>query len=157
MVFDWLAKAVLRTLEAFLALCMLAMVFMVFGNVVLRYGFGSSIVVSEELSRFAFLWMTFVGAVVAMHEGAHLGVDTLHALPGLSDQVGAMPHGAGAVADELGNFFGGTRTALGQTAYFGRHNGKAPALFPRPGGLDGGIQGQDVGLECNAVNHPGDV
>ena len=77
MVFDWLAKAVLRTLEAFLALCMLAMVFMVFGNVVLRYGFGSSIVVSEELSRFAFLWMTFVGAVVAMHQGAHLGVDTL--------------------------------------------------------------------------------
>jgi len=61
---------------------------------------------------------------------AHLGVDALHALPGLSDQVGAMPHSAGA--DELGNFFSGTRTALGQAAYFGRHNGKAPALLPRP-------------------------
>lgn len=74
---DVIARGVLRLLEAFLALCMLAMVIMVFGNVVLRYGFDSGIVVSEELSRFAFIWMTFVGAVVAMYEGGHLGVDTL--------------------------------------------------------------------------------
>lgn len=77
MFLERLAHGVLRTLEAFLALCLLAMVFMVFGNVVLRYAFSSGITVSEELSRFTFLWMTFVGAVVAYHEGAHLGVDTL--------------------------------------------------------------------------------
>ena len=68
---------VIRLLEAFLAFCLIAMVVMVFGNVVLRYGFDSGIVVSEELSRFAFIWLVFVGAVVAMHEGAHLGVDSL--------------------------------------------------------------------------------
>lgn len=67
---------VVRVLEAFLAFCLLSMVIMVFGNVVLRYGFDSGIVMSEELSRFAFIWLVFVGAVVAMQEGAHLGVDS---------------------------------------------------------------------------------
>lgn len=72
----------IRLLEAFLAFCLVAMVVMVFGNVVLRYGFDSGITVSEEMSRFAFIYLVFVGAVVAMHEGAHLGVDTLvSALP----------------------------------------------------------------------------
>jgi TRAP-type C4-dicarboxylate transport system permease small subunit len=68
---------VIRGLEAFLAFCLVAMVIMVFGNVVLRYGFDSGLVMSEELSRFAFIWLVFVGAVVAMHEGSHLGVDSL--------------------------------------------------------------------------------
>lgn len=73
---------VVRVLEAFLAFCLIAMVVMVFGNVVLRYGFDSGIVMSEELSRFAFIWLVFVGAVVAMHEGLHLGVDSMvKALP----------------------------------------------------------------------------
>lgn len=86
---------VVRVLEAFLAFCLIAMVIMVFGNVVLRYGFDSGIVMSEELSRFAFIWLVFVGAVVAMHEGAHLGVDSL---------VKALPRGgkiACLVASEL--------------------------------------------------------
>jgi len=72
----WVAR-VMRLLELLLAICLVTMVVMVFGNVVLRYGFDSGIVVSEELSRFCFIWLVFVGAVVAMHEGAHLGVDTL--------------------------------------------------------------------------------
>ena len=33
--------------------------------------------VSEELSRFFFVWLTFIGAIVAMHEGSHLGMDSL--------------------------------------------------------------------------------
>ncbi len=53
------------------------MVLMVFGNVVLRYVFNSGITVSEELSRFFFVWLTFIGAVVAMREGTHLGMDTV--------------------------------------------------------------------------------
>jgi hypothetical protein len=53
------------------------MVVMVFGNVVLRYGFNSGITVSEELSRWLFVWMTFLGAMVALREHAHLGTDTL--------------------------------------------------------------------------------
>jgi TRAP-type transport system small permease protein len=53
------------------------MVVLVFGNVVLRYGFNSGITVSEELSRWAFIWLTFMGAIVAVKEGGHLGTDML--------------------------------------------------------------------------------
>lgn len=53
------------------------MVVLVFGNVVLRYGFNSGVTVSEELSRWLFVWMTFLGAVIALNEGTHLGTDTL--------------------------------------------------------------------------------
>jgi TRAP-type transport system small permease protein len=44
---------------------------------VLRYGFNSGIISSEELSRFLFIWITFLGAIIAMRENAHLGLDTL--------------------------------------------------------------------------------
>jgi TRAP-type C4-dicarboxylate transport system permease small subunit len=53
------------------------MVVMVFGNVVMRYAFNSGLTLSEELSRWLFVWMTFLGAVVALNERAHLGTDTL--------------------------------------------------------------------------------
>jgi TRAP-type transport system small permease protein len=66
-----------RLAEALLVLMLCAMVIMVFGNVVLRYGFNSGLDFSEELSRFFFIWITFLGAVIAMRENAHLGLDTL--------------------------------------------------------------------------------
>lgn len=70
-------RIVTKLTEAVLAALLLGMVLMVFGNVVLRYAFNSGISVSEELSRFFFVWLTFIGAVLAAHEGAHLGVDML--------------------------------------------------------------------------------
>nr|WP_205529302.1 TRAP transporter small permease [Agrobacterium deltaense] len=60
-----------------MALFMIAMVAMVFGNVVLRYGFNSGIAVSEELSRWLFVWIVFLGAIVALYEHGHLGVNML--------------------------------------------------------------------------------
>src|SRR5258708_15805358 len=53
------------------------MVVMVFGNVVLRYAFNSGIIASEEVSRWLFLWVTFLGAIVALKEHGHLGTDAL--------------------------------------------------------------------------------
>ena len=70
-------KRVFKAIDALLAALLLGMVLMVFGNVVLRYAFNSGIVVSEELSRFFFVWLTFIGAIVAMHEGSHLGMDSV--------------------------------------------------------------------------------
>lgn len=69
--------AIFRVIEVLLVLLLFGMVVMVFGNVVLRYGFNSGIVVSEELSRYFFVWLTFIGAVVTFRENAHLGVETL--------------------------------------------------------------------------------
>ena len=66
-----------RALEAVMALGLALMVVLVFGNVVLRYLFDSGITVSEELSRWIFIWVTFLGAIVAMREHAHLGTDAL--------------------------------------------------------------------------------
>ena len=66
-----------RWINLLIALALAVMVAMVFGNVVLRYGFNSGIAVSEELSRWLFVWMTFLGAVVALNERAHLGTDSL--------------------------------------------------------------------------------
>ena len=66
-----------KALELLVVLCMVAMVVMVFGNVVLRYGFNSGITVSDEMSRYCFIWLTYIGAMIAMREGGHLGVDTL--------------------------------------------------------------------------------
>ncbi|MCD2181893.1 TRAP transporter small permease [Rhizobium sp. TRM96647] len=64
-------------LKAAIALLLLTMVILVFGNVVLRYAFNTGITYSEELSRMCFVWLTFLGAVVAMREHAHLGMDAL--------------------------------------------------------------------------------
>ena len=64
-------------LKLLIAACLAAMVALVFGNVVLRYGFNSGIAISEELSRWLFVWMTFLGATVALRRHAHLGVDSL--------------------------------------------------------------------------------
>ena len=77
---DWidkLASAYCKLLEFVLVALLAAMVVMVFGNVVLRYAFNSGITVSEELSRWAFVWMGFLGAIIAVKEGGHLGTDML--------------------------------------------------------------------------------
>ncbi len=66
-----------KGLEGLLVLLLAAMVAMVFGNVVLRYLFDTGIDVSEELSRYFFVWLTFIGAVVVGRQNAHLGVETL--------------------------------------------------------------------------------
>lgn len=66
-----------RLLEWAIVLALGVMVVLVFGNVVLRYAFNSGITISEELSRWAFVWMTFLGAIVAVREGGHLGTDML--------------------------------------------------------------------------------
>lgn len=66
-----------RAINVILIVSLALMVLLVFGNVVLRYVFNSGIAVSEEISRLLFVWLTFLGAIVAMREKGHLGVDTL--------------------------------------------------------------------------------
>jgi len=71
-----------RLLEIVMVLCMVIMLVTVFGNVVLRLGFNTGFDLSDELPRFAFVWLTFLGAIVGLHRRAHLGVDiVVRALP----------------------------------------------------------------------------
>jgi len=77
-----------RVIDGVIALLLAVMVVLVFGNVFLRYGFNSGITVSEELSRWLLVWLTFLGAIVALKEHAHLGVDALvRALPPVGKRV----------------------------------------------------------------------
>ena len=68
--------------------CLAIMVVLVFGNVVLRYALNMGITVSEELSRLLFVWLTFLGAIVAFREHGHLGVDmVVSRLPTIGKKV----------------------------------------------------------------------
>ena len=68
-----------RIVEALMALDLAAIVVLVFSNVVGRYGFGAGFAGAEEVSRLLFVWLVFLGAVLALRRRAHLGVELLQA------------------------------------------------------------------------------
>jgi TRAP-type C4-dicarboxylate transport system permease small subunit len=75
-------------LKLLIVFSLAAMVVLVFANVVLRYAFNTGITVSEELSRWFFVWLTFLGAIIAMREHGHLGMDSLVArLPAIGKKI----------------------------------------------------------------------
>ncbi|CAM3657342.1 TRAP transporter small permease [Castellaniella denitrificans] len=71
------ARLVVRGFEILIVACLTIMGILVFGNVVLRYAFNSGIAISEELSRLLFVWLIFMGAVLASARRIHIGFDTL--------------------------------------------------------------------------------
>ncbi len=72
------AKGILsRILEVIMVVILSTMVALVFGNVVARYVFNSAITWAEEVARFLFVWLTFVGASFGLLKGLHLGMDML--------------------------------------------------------------------------------
>jgi gluconokinase len=77
-----------RFAQAAMAACLGVMAVAVFINVVLRYGFGSGIAASEELSRLLFVWMVFLGATAAYPAGEHMAFTSLIGL--LKDRPAAM-------------------------------------------------------------------
>ena len=66
-----------RISNLLLALCLGVMAVAVFINIVLRYGFGSGVPASEELSRLLFVWMVFIGATSAYPLGEHMAFTSL--------------------------------------------------------------------------------
>lgn len=71
------AQLVGKAIEAFVVIILSAMSILVFLNVVLRYGFNSSINITEEVSRYMFVWLAFLGAVLAFSENQHVSVTIL--------------------------------------------------------------------------------
>lgn len=72
-----LSKNINRLLHAAIAVCLTCMATFVFTNVILRYFFNQGLTWAEEASRYLFIWLIFLGAIVAYRENVHLGVDTL--------------------------------------------------------------------------------
>ncbi|HUH39330.1 MAG TPA: TRAP transporter small permease [Castellaniella sp.] len=75
--FERAGRTITRAFEVLIVSCLSIMGILVFGNVVLRYAFNSGIAVSEELSRLLFVWLIFMGAILASAQRSHIGFDTL--------------------------------------------------------------------------------
>jgi TRAP-type transport system small permease protein len=61
---------------------MVLMFLATFSNVLARYLFNSPIQWAEEFSRYAFIWVVFLGAVVCTKHKRHIGIDSVvRALP----------------------------------------------------------------------------
>jgi TRAP-type transport system small permease protein len=70
-----LVRAAERSVEALMALDLALIVVLVFSNVVGRYGFGSGFAGAEEVSRLLFVWLVFLGAILALRRRAHPGAE----------------------------------------------------------------------------------
>lgn len=64
-------------LKILVAIVFISMVLMIFVNAVLRYAFNSGISATEELSRYAFVWVSALGAILGYYQNKHVGVDLL--------------------------------------------------------------------------------
>jgi len=64
-------RATNLAITALFAVILVAM----FAQVVFRYVLGSSLSWSEEVSRYMFVWLCYLGAYVAILRNAHIGVD----------------------------------------------------------------------------------
>lgn len=60
-------------------------------QVILRYVFNAPLRWSEELARYLFVWISFLGLYLAYRKGAHLGLDMLpHMIPPAAARVLAV-------------------------------------------------------------------
>lgn len=66
--------------RAIIVLMMSVMAMLVFVNVVCRYIFNFSIIWAEELSQYLMIWITYLGAGLALREGRHVAVEMLQDL-----------------------------------------------------------------------------
>ncbi len=70
-------QVIFKAFDVFVVVGMAVISFLIFTNVVLRYGFSSGIPFAVEVSRTVLVWVIFMGSVVALAKGAHLGVDSV--------------------------------------------------------------------------------
>jgi hypothetical protein len=85
------------------------------------------------------------------------GDDLAHGLAGPVHQGRALLDLLHAAADQGLDLAGGIGAALGQGPHLAGHHREAAALLAGAGGFHRRVQGQDVGLEGDAVDHADDV
>jgi TRAP-type transport system small permease protein len=72
-----ISRVIDKILSYVVAVLLVAMSLIVFGNVICRYFLDFSLGWYEEISRFLLLWLVFLGAVIALIKGDHLSIDLL--------------------------------------------------------------------------------
>jgi TRAP-type C4-dicarboxylate transport system permease small subunit len=79
-------------LKAILVILFFIMVATVFANVFCRYCLRNSLNWVDEVSRAAFVWMTFFAIVITVWDNEHIGLDNL---------IARVHHGAGQVVNVI--------------------------------------------------------
>jgi TRAP-type C4-dicarboxylate transport system permease small subunit len=81
-------EVVIKILYYLLGLLMFMMAIIIFSQVVSRYVVGRSLTWSEELGRYIFVWMSFLGMAAAIPKGAHVALDILvNNLKGVNKEI----------------------------------------------------------------------
>jgi TRAP-type C4-dicarboxylate transport system permease small subunit len=75
--FDAFCERMNRVLEVTIALLLAATVIVALLQVIFRYGLNSSLSWSEELARYLFIWVIFLGTSSATRHGHHMAVEAL--------------------------------------------------------------------------------
>lgn len=95
-----LVRGVTRALEALTLVGISVVCLTVVVEVFLRYALGSSLIFTEELTRYTMVWVAFLGGVVALRDGTHV------ATGGIGDRFGpTVGRIASLVADGLALLF----------------------------------------------------
>lgn len=66
-----------RILEGLVILLATVIVSVVTTDVVLRYLFGRSLVITQELSRYLMVWIVFLGSALAVRDNSHIRINVL--------------------------------------------------------------------------------
>lgn len=83
-----LDKLIVRALFYACGFLMFLMAVIITAQVLSRYIVGSPLTWSEELGRYIFVWMSFLGMAVAIKQGSHVALDILvKKLTGVSQKI----------------------------------------------------------------------
>jgi len=74
-----LIHLVVRAIDGFTQLCVLLFTVIIFVNLMGRYFLSSTLLWSEQISRYLFIWMCFLGVILVTKERQHLVVDLVTA------------------------------------------------------------------------------
>jgi|SRR5437867_3396117 len=61
-----------RAVEAVVLMGMTVVTAVVVTEVILRYGFGRSLIITEELSRYGMIWVALLASVLVLYENGHI-------------------------------------------------------------------------------------
>lgn len=72
---DKIDHIIFKTLCIIVSALMFGMMVLIGAQVFFRYIIGQSLTWSEELGRFMFIWMSFLGSCAAYYKGSHVALD----------------------------------------------------------------------------------
>src|SRR5690606_578740 len=91
------------------------------------------------------------------HYALDAGDDVSHGASGCVNVLATLLDLENRSVDERLYLFGRCCRALRKCADLRRNDRKAAAMFPGACSFNRGVQGEDIGLECNTVDHAYDV